>query len=69
MKEERENVRLQIKALGFPFIMLLIFGGIGVVLWQVKGNIFFLFNFGYIGLAIFVGLWASMQFCRAQRSR
>jgi ferredoxin-type protein NapH len=54
MKKKKDGV--QIKQLRVPFILLLVFGVIAVVFWQVKGNIFFLFNFGYIGLAIFIGL-------------
>jgi ferredoxin-type protein NapH len=54
MKKKKEGI--QIEVLRGPFILLLIFGVIAVVFWQVKRNIFFLFNFGYIGLAIFIGL-------------
>lgn len=65
MKKKREGV--QIKALRRPFIVLLIFGVIAIVFWQVKGNIFFLFNFGYIGMAIFIGLGLYAILPRAQK--
>ena len=40
-----------------PSIMMFaLFAGIGVVLWQALGNVFYLFNFGYIGGCIAVGL-------------
>ncbi len=34
-----------------------IFGGVGVVLWLTKDNLFYLFNFGYIGASIALGLF------------
>jgi ferredoxin-type protein NapH len=37
-------------------IILLVFWAIAVLFWKIKGNIFFLFNFGYIGTAVAVGL-------------
>lgn len=46
----------QFSELFVPFILLIVFGVIAVVFWQIKKNIFFLFNFGYIGMAIFVGI-------------
>jgi polyferredoxin len=53
MAKKREDI--QIRELRVPFILLIVFGVIAVVFWQVRGNIFFLFNFGYIGMAIFIG--------------
>lgn len=40
-----------------PLIMLLIFETIAVSLWLVKGDIFYLFNFSYIGISIALGLF------------
>ncbi len=37
-------------------IMLAIFEGIAVTLWLTKDNLFYLFNFSYIGLSIALGL-------------
>ncbi len=39
-----------------PMIMWLIFESIGVVLWLALDNVFYLFNFSYIGTAIALGL-------------
>jgi len=39
-----------------PVLIFVVFWAIGIVLWQTKGNIFYLFNFGYIGTAIGFGL-------------
>lgn len=40
-----------------PLIILLIFEAIAVTLWLTKGNLFYLFNFSYIGLSIALGLF------------
>ena len=39
-----------------PLIMWIIFETIAVTLWLVLDNLFYLFNFSYIGTAIAVGL-------------
>ena len=41
----------------FPMIMLIIFEAIAVTLWLTKDNIFYLFNFSYIGISISLGLF------------
>ena len=38
-----------------PLILLIVFWAIAITLWQTRGNIFYLFNFGYIGTAVGVG--------------
>ena len=38
-----------------PLIIMGIFWVIAIVLWRTTGGIFYLFNFGYIGTAIFIG--------------
>lgn len=45
-----------IRQLKVPLILTILFWVIAVVFWQLKGNPFFLFNFGYIGTSIGVGL-------------
>ena len=35
-----------------PVIMLAIFETVAVTLWLTKDNLFYLFNFSYIGLSI-----------------
>jgi ferredoxin-type protein NapH len=39
-----------------PLILLAIFWAIAILLWQTTGRIFYLFNFGFIGLALCLGL-------------
>lgn len=39
-----------------PLIMLAVFWSIAVALWLATGRMFYLFNFGYIGAALAVGL-------------
>ncbi len=39
------------------FLILLIFESVAVTLWLTKNNIFYLFNFSYIGLSIALGLF------------
>ena len=39
-----------------PLLMMLIFWGVAVVLWQTTGRIFYLYNFGYIGTALGIGI-------------
>ena len=46
----------ELKNLRTPLILLLIFWSIAIALWQTKGNIFYLYNFGYIGTALGVGI-------------
>ena len=40
----------------FPILMLAIFETVAVTLWISKGNIFYLFNFSYIGCSIALGI-------------
>jgi len=53
MKKNKND--FQFSELLVPFFLLLVFGVIAVVFWQIRGNIFYLFNFGYMGMAIFIG--------------
>ena len=45
-----------LKSLTVPLIIFISFWAVAIVLWQTEGNIFFLFNFGYIGTAIGFGI-------------
>ena len=38
-----------------PMIMLTIFETIAITLWLTKDNLFYLFNFSYIGISISLG--------------
>ena len=40
-----------------PIILLAVFETVAIVLWLMKNNIFYLFNFSYIGLSIALGLF------------
>ena len=40
-----------------PIIMLAIFEAVAISLWLTKDNIFYLFNFSYIGLSISFGVF------------
>ena len=40
----------------FPIIMFLIFETVAISLWLTKDNLFYLFNFSYIGIAVSLGI-------------
>ena len=40
-----------------PIIILFVFEAVAVTLWLVKSNIFYLFNFSYIGVSIALGIF------------
>ena len=40
-----------------PIIMLAVFEIVAVTLWLTKDNMFYLFNFSYIGLSISLGVF------------
>jgi ferredoxin-type protein NapH len=52
-RQPKENKSNKLRA---PIIVFIAFWTIAIVLWQTKGNIFYLFNFGYIGTAVGFGL-------------
>ena len=47
--------------------MLLIFEAVAVVLWLAKNNIFYLFNFSYIGISISLGIFLFIKKYRHAR--
>ena len=49
------------------FIMLAVFETVAVVLWLTKDNLFYLFNFSYIGLSIALGLFLYVRKVRYAR--
>ena len=55
MKPTKKNA-YELKNLRAPLILFISFWAIGIVLWQTKGNTFYLFNFGYIGTAVGIGI-------------
>ena len=54
-----------LKNYSIPIIMWLVFESIAVILWQALDNIFYLFNFSYIGTSIAIGLFL---FARNQKN-
>ena len=51
-----------------PAIMLAIFEAVAITLWLTKGNLFYLFNFSYIGISISLGVFLLInQFKHARR--
>ena len=48
---------MQNKKYILPIIMLVIFETIAVTLWLTKDNLFYLFNFSYIGISISLGVF------------
>ena len=45
------------KKYAVPLIMLIVFETVAVVLWQTKDNLFYLFNFSYIGISVAAGVF------------
>ena len=45
------------KKYALPIIMLAVFEAVAVTLWLAKDNIFYLFNFSYIGCSIALGIF------------
>lgn len=39
-----------------PILMLAVFEAVAISLWLAKDNVFYLFNFSYIGLAVSLGM-------------
>lgn len=48
---------LSLKNIIFPLIFLVIFWGLAILLWSISGAVFYLFNFGYIGTSIALGIF------------
>lgn len=45
------------KKYSVPIVMLSIFETVAILLWKAKDNLFYLFNFSYIGISISLGLF------------
>lgn len=50
-----------------PLIMLTVFEAVGITLWLTKENLFYLFNFSYLGIAISLGLFLLIRKYRYAR--
>ena len=55
------------KKYAMPIIMLVVFETIAITLWLTKGNLFYLFNFSYIGLSISLGVFLFIRKYRHAR--
>lgn len=62
-----EDEKFNFSALKTPAYLLGIFWTIAVVLWLATGKIFYLFNFGYIGAAIGIGIGVYSALPRRKR--
>ena len=56
-----------LKKYAASLLMLLIFEAVAVILWLTKGNLFYLFNFSYIGISIALGLFLYIRKYRHAR--
>ena len=54
------------KKINFSFVILLFFYTVAIVLWKALDNIFFLFNFVYIGTSVFIGIYLMQKKIRWQ---
>ena len=52
MEDEEQSL---LRRLRLILILFMVFWTIAIIFWQMKGKIFFLLNFGYIGTAIAIG--------------
>ena len=52
----KKETKLDFGQLKVPITLLIVFWAIAISLWQLWGRVFWLFNFGYIGTSIAVGL-------------
>jgi len=56
MANTMSKILSTLKKLRVPLIIFLSFWAIAVFVWKTNGNIFYLFNFGYIGTAVGIGI-------------
>ena len=47
----------EMKKYAVPVIMLVVFETVAITLWLTKGNVFYLFNFSYIGISVSLGIF------------
>ena len=55
------------KKYAMPVIMLAVFETVAVTLWLTKDNLFYLFNFSYIGLSVSLGVFLFIKKYRHAR--
>lgn len=61
------QIKNNLRKLKTTIILFVFFWGMAVLFWQLKDNIFFLFNFGYIGTALAVGIGLYELFPRKKK--
>ena len=49
------------KKYAMPVVMLAVFEAVAITLWLTKGNLFYLFNFSYIGISVSLGVFLFIQ--------
>ena len=55
------------KKYAMPVMMLAVFEAVAITLWLTKGNLFYLFNFSYIGMSISLGVFLFIKKYRHAR--
>ena len=45
----------------FPLFMLTLFETVAITLWLTKNNLFYLFNFSYIGISLSLGIFLYLK--------
>lgn len=51
----------------FPLVLLAVFEAVAVVLWLTRDNLFYLFNFSYIGVSVSLGIFLFVKKYRHAR--
>ena len=51
----------------FPLVLLVAFEAVAVALWLTRDNLFYLFNFSYIGVSISLGVFLFVKEYRHAR--
>lgn len=51
----------------FPLVLLAVFEAVAVVLWLTGDNLFYLFNFSYIGVSVSLGVFLFVKKYRHAR--
>lgn len=46
---------------GVPLLLLAVFEAVALILWRTKDNLFYLFNFSYIGVSIALGVFLFLR--------
>lgn len=66
-KKNTEKWDFSLSNMIFPFIMLAVFIAIALWTWLSSGYIFYLFNFLYIGISVFLGIFLSTTMPKSKK--